>query len=231
MIKNRQEFFKNAKIMLEGIVETIDNLNSMNFSDLNPKDTMLTIIDVNNGFARIGDIHSPNVEKLIPEIVKITEACLDKGIRVVAYTDCHNKNATEFKNYAKHCIKGSKETELVDELKAFEDKILVLNKNSTNGFISNNAFEKLKEVDPNFEIPKNHIIIGCVTDICVYQYTISLKAFINEHNIDSRIIIPTNGVDTFDIPKIHDADFCNVVFLNSLIANGVDVVKNINLEL
>ncbi|WP_263349314.1 hypothetical protein [Paraclostridium sp. AKS81] len=34
-------------------------------------------------------------------------------------------------------------------------------------------------------------------------------------------------VDTYDIPKVHNAEIMNIVFFNSMIQNGIKVVKNI----
>ena len=37
-------------------------------------------------------------------------------------------------------------------------------------------------------------------------------------------------VDTYDIPSIHPAELLNIVFLNSLIQNGVKVLKSLSLK-
>ncbi|EPZ56367.1 isochorismatase family domain protein [[Clostridium] sordellii ATCC 9714] len=57
----------------------------------------------------------------------------------------------------------------------------------------------------------------------------TLKAYFNQNNIDKNIIVPMNLVDTYHIDNIHNAEIMNIVFLNSMIQNGVEVIKEIEL--
>ena len=41
------------------------------------------------------------------------------------------------------------------------------------------------------------------------------------------IIVPINLVDTYNIDNVHPAELLNIVFLNSMIQNGIKVVKEI----
>ena len=41
------------------------------------------------------------------------------------------------------------------------------------------------------------------------------------------IIVPINLVDTYNIDNVHTAELLNIVFLNSMIQNGIKVVKEI----
>ena len=95
----------------------------------------------------------------------------------------------------------------------------IIKKNSTN------AFFNLK--DTEFKNVDNIIVIGDCTDICIYQFVITLKTYFNENNIKKEIIVPMDLVDTYHIDKIHDANLLNIVFLNSMIQNGIKVVKEI----
>lgn len=110
------------------------------------------------------------------------------------------------------------ESELVDELKSIEN-LQILPKNSTNGFF---ALENL-----DFDNIDNIIIVGDCTDICIYQFAITLKSYFNQHNIEKNIVVPMNLVDTYDIPNVHPAEILNLVFFNSMIQNGVNVLKEI----
>ncbi len=38
-----------------------------------------------------------------------------------------------------------------------------------------------------------------------------------------------NLVDTYDIPFVHPGDLLNVVFLNSMVQNGVKLIKKFSL--
>ncbi|WP_343095321.1 hypothetical protein [Clostridioides difficile] len=121
-------------------------------------------------------------------------------------------------SYPVHCLENDIESELVDELKSIEN-LQILPKNSTNGFF---ALENL-----DFDNIDNIIIVGDCTDICIYQFAITLKSYFNQHNIEKNIVVPMNLVDTYDIPNVHPAEILNLVFFNSMIQNGVNVLKEI----
>ena len=48
-----------------------------------------------------------------------------------------------------------------------------------------------------------------------------------QNNINKDIIVPINLVDTYNIDNVHPAELLNIVFLNSMIQNGIKVVKEI----
>ena len=221
MIKDYNAFINNSKHNLENMINTLSCVKDVNLREFNPQKTVLTIIDMNNGFARVGALYSPRVEEIIPNIESLTEACVDKKIDVVALSDYHVDESPELDSYPTHCMEGTQEVELVDELKRIKE-IEVINKNSTNGF-----FKMLPKIEKGQY--DTFIVTGCVTDICVYQFVITLKAYFNEYNLDVRIVVPLDCVETFDIPNVHDAEFMNVIYLNSLISNGIEVVRKIQL--
>ncbi|WP_304969857.1 isochorismatase family protein, partial [Romboutsia ilealis] len=178
----------------------------------------LLISTINNGFAKGGALYSPRIESLINPIVKFTKS-VSKDIRsIIAFTDYHTKESIELLSYPAHCIEDTIECEIVDELKSI-DNIKIVKKNSTNGFF---ALDNL-----NFDNTDNIIIIGDCTDICIYQLAITLKSYFNQNNINKHIIVPVNLVDTYNIDNVHPAELLNIVFLNSMIQNGIEVVKKI----
>lgn len=203
---------------LESLKKNLDNLPTEKLSNLNLKSTDIFIIDMNNGFAKQGALYSPRIESLIDPIVKFIEPITNKVNKIVAFTDTHVEDSIELKSYPTHCLKDDIESEIIDELKSLEN-IKVIPKNSTNGFFA------LNEID--FNNTENIIIVGDCTDICIYQFAITLKSYFNENNIDKNIIVPMNLVDTYDIPGVHCAELLNIVFLNSMIQNGITVVKEI----
>ena len=61
-----------------------------------------------------------------------------------------------------------------------------------------------------------------------YQLALTLKAFFNESNIKSRIIIPIRGVETFNLEGTnHDGDLMNLFALYNMKINGIELVTNI----
>ncbi len=194
----------------------LDNLYVEDISNIDLQKTSVYIVDINNGFAKEGSLYSPRINSLIQPIVEFINSISDKVKNVFAFTDCHDENSIELLSYPSHCLVNTLETEIVDELKEILN-IKIIPKNSTNGFF---ALE-----DNNFDDIDNIIIVGDCTDICVYQFAITLKSYFNQNNINKNIIVPMNLVDTYDIANVHPADLMNVVFLNSMIQNGIKVIK------
>lgn len=203
---------------LQSLEYNLKNLDSLDLKHINLKKTHLFIVDLNNGFAKSGNLYSDRVNALIKPTVEFLKLIQNDILKITAFTDCHDENSLEFTNYPTHCLKGNYESEIVDELKEFKN-IEVLSKNSTNSFFA------LK--DTSFDGIDNIIIIGDCTDICIYQFAVTLRAYFNEKNIKKEIIVPINLIDTYDIPKIHNAKIFNTVFINSMIQNGIKVVSNI----
>lgn len=203
---------------LESLKSNLDNLPIMNLSDLDLNNTDLFIVDINNGFAKGGALYSPRIENLINPIVNFTKSVSNDIKSIIAFTDYHTNKSTELLNYPTHCIENTIECEIVDELK-FIENIKIVKKNSTNGFFALD--------DLSFNNTDNIIIIGDCTDICIYQLAITLKSYFNQNNINKNIIVPINLVDTYNIDNVHPAELLNIVFLNSMIQNGIKVVKEI----
>lgn len=203
---------------LNSLKNNLDNLPTLNLSDLQLNKTELFIVDINNGFAKEGNMYSSRVNNLINPIVNFTKS-ISKDIKsIIAFTDYHTDESVELLNYPTHCLKDTIECEIVDELKSI-DNIKIVKKNSTNGFFA------LSNLD--FNNTDNIIIIGDCTDICVYQLAITLKSYFNQNNISKNIIVPMNLVDTYHIDNVHPAELLNIVFFNSMIQNGIKVVKEI----
>lgn len=173
--------------------------------------TTIFSIDMNNGFAKAGNLYSKRIQALIEPTVEFFKSAKDKGIKIIGITDTHLLDALEFSTYPPHCVLGTDECEIVDELKIYMDEII--SKNSTNAFFS---------IPNNYETNHNYIITGCCTDICIYQYATTLLAYFNENSIASNVIVIKPLVDTFNMEG-HDGDTYNSFFINSLVAAGVQV--------
>ena len=204
----------------KSLLNNLENLSSINLNDFDLNKTGLFIVDMNNGFAKEGALSSPRVEKIIKPIADFSKVLSSKINTIVAFTDTHDKNSVELKSYPSHCLRGDKESEVVEELLDIPN-MEIIEKNSTNGFFAMDI-EKYKNLD-------NFIVVGCCTDICVYQFVLTLKTYFNQHNLYKNIVVPINLVETYDIDKVHCGDMLNTIFLNSMIQNGISVVKKITL--
>lgn len=201
----------------EVLNNNLENLSTENISNYNLDKTALFIVDINNGFAKKGNLSSDRVKSLIDPIYNFAKPLEDKLKKIIAFTDTHEENSIELLNYPIHCLKGSEESKIVDELLDIKN-LEILPKNSTNAFFAMDI-KILDDID-------NIIIVGDCTDICIYQFAITLKSYFNQNNIVKNITVPINLVDTYDIENVHCAKLLNTVFLNSMIQNGINVIKS-----
>lgn len=222
-LPDRKKFMDKSIKTLEGLLDSLDKLPGLKLGELEHDKTVLVIIDMINGFAREGALKSARVEALIPAIADLSEECCKRGIVRLMFADNHTGASPEFGAYPVHCLKGTTESEPVDELKS-PGGYLLIPKNSTNGFLEDDFIKWLKG---NGGI-KNFIVTGDCTDICIQQFAVTLKTWFNRRDETSRVIVPINAVDTFDL-GLHDGDLLNAVTLFSMAGNGVELVSNIEI--
>lgn len=218
---NKDDFLRKSLKTLGELYDMFSNLPKVELKDFQSKSTALVIVDMINGFARVGALKSPRVEALIPKIVELSKSCDRNGILKLALADCHCESSPEFNSYPTHCLTGSEEGEIVKEIEEVGGYVLVF-KNSTNGFIEKDFQKWLKD---NSEVD-TFIITGDCTDICVEQLAITLKTWFNMHNRKTRIIVPISAVDTYDL-GLHDGDFMNITALHNMAGNGIEIVSDI----
>ncbi|WP_312811314.1 isochorismatase family cysteine hydrolase [Sedimentibacter sp.] len=191
---------------------------------LNKDRTSLFVVDMIVGFVHSGIMSSPRVASIVNNISELNEKL--HGYKKVFFLDAHEEDAQEFRSYPKHCVIGTEEAELIPELiteYSEEFGTVYINKNSTNGFVSDEFQKWLKKNEGEID---NYIITGCVTDICVMQFALSLKAYFNENNKNKRVIVPINSVETYDGGS-HDGELMNLFALYNMHINGIEVVENI----
>ncbi|MEN6350428.1 MAG: isochorismatase family cysteine hydrolase [Syntrophomonas sp.] len=218
-IINKSDFLQKSTETLGEIIDMISQLPVLQVKDLPNRQTVLVIVDMINGFAREGALASPRVEELIPEITGLAKLCDRLEIPKLTFADCHCKSSPEFQAYPAHCMAGTHEGEIVDEIKAIGGYQLIA-KNSTNGFIE---AEFQKWLEENGQI-NTFIITGDCTDICIQQFAITLKTWFNMQDKLARIIVPASAVDTYDL-GLHNGDLMNVMALYNMMMNGIEVVK------
>ncbi|MGN1032019.1 MAG: isochorismatase family cysteine hydrolase [Intestinibacter sp.] len=204
----------------EVLQKNLDNLPIENLADYDLSKTALFIVDINNGFAKEGALYSDRIKSLINPIYEFVKPLEEKLNKIIAFTDTHEKNSVELNSYPAHCLVGTEECKVVDELLDIKN-LEIIPKNSTNGFFAMDV-NILNDID-------NVVVVGDCTDICIYQFAVTLKAYFNEKNINKNIVVPMNLVDTYDIPFVHPGDLLNIVFLNSMVQNGVKLIKKFSL--
>lgn len=184
------------------------------------RNPIVFVIDMVNGFIKEGALHDPRIQEIVPAIQTLMD---DLECRNVFVCDHHPPHTREFDSYPPHCLIGSSESEVVDELKPYIKVWMA--KNSTNAFLCPDFQAFLKEEAENYQ---DFIVTGCCTDLCVLQFALSLQAYFNEHNEkDRRVILPENCVATYHIDEIHDASYWQKMALDNMAMNGISVVREI----
>lgn len=183
------------------------------------KDKLLIVVDMVNGFIREGAMADSYIEHIIPEIVTLVKKYINEQQEVKFIKDCHNETAVEFESYPLHCLKGTSESELVEELKIFENSNNTYEKNSTSAIFAKNFLDDIK----NMENLKEVTIVGCCTDICVLNLALPLKNYFNQENKKIEIIVQQNAVETFN-SEMHNRNEYNDMAFKLLRQAGIKVI-------
>ena len=201
----------------------------------NPEECAILSVDLTNAFAREGNLASPRVVAIIQPIIKLMQKAWDLGVKnIILAQDCHTSTAEEFDAFALHAVCGTSEAEAVDEIKAlpFYDQMTIFEKNSINP-AQNTGLNEWIQAYPEV---KTFVVVGDCTDLCIYQTAMHLRTFANSKDLDWRILVPANCVDTYhlsveDAKAIgavpHDGDLLHKLFLYHMALNAVEVVKEI----
>lgn len=191
--------------------------------DLSKIENYAIVIDMINGFVKYGNMHDKEIANIIPAQINLLDKFQDEKSIIGIVKDSHNENCVEFLSYPKHCIRGTGEENMVDELKRFEnDNSLVYEKNSTSIAHVKSFFEDIRKMT-NL---KRIIVVGCCTDICVLQAVIPIKTFLNEYDLDVKVIVPKNMVETYNAPN-HSRDEYNEIAFKLMANSGIDVVEEL----
>jgi len=186
---------------------------------------VLLIIDVLNGFVREGTMADFYTAHIIPELVRLASDMLEKGGEIIFIKDRHKLGCTEFDRYPVHCVEGTSEAELVDELKPFEKDALVYYKNSTSAIFAPHFMEDISKM----KNLKTIIAGGLEADICDMNLLIPLNNYFDEINRKVDIIVPENIVETFDAPNHNREEYKNMAF-KLMEQSGIQLVKKYNVK-
>lgn len=194
-----------------------------NYPTMDAKDLqypMIFVVDMINGFIKEGALHDETILACVKPIQTLLE---DLQVRSVFIADAHPPKTREFCSYPSHCVIGTSQSEVIDELTPYVQYLY--KKNSTNTFTAPQFQEFLEEDIYHYD---DIIITGCCSDICILQFALSLNAWLNEHNEEKkRIIIPIDCIDTYHIEGVHDAITTNEFSIANMAANGIHVVQHI----
>lgn len=158
---------------------------------------MLIVVDMVNGFVREGVLHDEKIADVIPRQIELIKEAKANGYLIVFIKDTHDEDAVEFKRFGntKHCVRGTSEARLVDELLPYENDegAMSIEKNSTS-YMEAPEFRQLIAGLNNLERVD---VVGCCTDICDFNGTMGLANYFDQNNRDVEINVHTDAVATY----------------------------------
>ncbi len=172
----------------------------------------LVIVDIVNGFARIGGGNlaprgpNPQVTRMIAEADRLARAFVRSGRPILAFLDTHIPGKAE-PPYPPHCEAGTGEENLVAELAWLEGEsgATLIRKDCINGFIG--------AIGPDgrnllVDWVTRHrlvdlIVLGICTDICVMDFVLTLLSARNHGLMPSlaEIAVYERACATYDLPR------------------------------
>jgi nicotinamidase/pyrazinamidase len=157
---------------------------------------LLVVTDMQNGFLREGNLASDQCLAVLPAVRQEVDDALADGRRVLFTADTHEINDAEFAVFPEHCIRGTREADLVDEFLPLlaRDDVLLLRKR---------RYSALFETEMEGHLHRFGVdsvrICGVCTDICVLYTTADLRYR------DLPVTVAVHATGTFDGPS-HAAD-------------------------
>jgi nicotinamidase/pyrazinamidase len=156
----------------------------------------LIVVDMQNGFLREGNLSSDRCLAVLPQVVDEVRRAVDAGEIVIFTADTHEPDDREFEIFPEHCLRGTSEAQLVDELVPFTQR--------DNSFVvRKRRYSALYETELEGLIHRFGVddvrICGVCTDICVLHTTADLRSR------DVAVTVLAGATATFDAPA-HPGD-------------------------
>ncbi len=189
------------------------------------KNVLLVVVDMVQGFIEHGAVSDRTIRNIINENRELIKLFTQAEKPVIAFLDSHRPDAKEFSFYPPHCISGTSESRLVEELQPFQNQMICIEKDTTNGF-QTKAFQDYLIDHAVFD---EIFVIGCCTDICVLQFALSLKTHLQAAFLDTKVTVIKNAVETFETPQ-HQRKEMNDFSFKLMEAAGIQVLEKLERE-
>ncbi len=171
---------------------------------------VLVNVDMVNGFVNTGAMHDEYINHIVPLQISLMEEYENDAEKLnVIVKDTHKEDCLEFKRYPIHCVENTFESELIDELKRFENEnSIIFKKNSTSTMYAL-GFEELINNLTNLE---EVTIVGCCTDICILNLAIPLRNYFDQIDRNVLVRVIKDGVETYDAPNHSREEYNDIAF-------------------
>ena len=165
------------------------------------------VIDMIEGFTRIGAMANPRVKALLLPMVAFLES-LPEGSHVIFAYDAHGPDDAEFKRFPVHALAGTEESKVCQELIdacSHATTIHFVPKTTHSAFYETDAAEIIKEETTG----DDWILVGCLTDMCIPACIFPMVYR------GLNITLLRDLIDAYDAPG-HNADEINTMFFNQI---------------
>lgn len=175
---------------------------------------VVLVVDMLNGFLKEGKLSNPVARWIIPNILDLIERKKEQGWEIIFVADNHKKDDLEFMMFPEHCVNGTEETKVIDELSRFvmDDESNYVAKTRYSAFFKTDLDLIIEDEDP-LEV----IVVGIYADICVLYTAADLR------NRNYKVTIPKDC--TMTLTGIDDVIFTHMK--NVLGVNIIDSQKKI----
>ena len=148
---------------------------------------VVLVIDMQRGFLEEGNplFCGPAARRIIPKVQKLLDREIARGSTIIFTADEHAPDDREFAMWPPHCVKGTKEAEIIPELAGYPG--LKVPKTRYSAFYGTDLGGRLQELQP-----EKVMVCGCCTDICV------LHTVTDARNRDHRVQLYTDCVAVID---------------------------------
>lgn len=196
----------------------------------------LFVVDPLNAFAYEGSLASSRIRQMLPRLRHLLWQAYQHGVpHFIILADSHPDDASEFRYFPAHALRGTSEARLVPELGSlpFRDLFTLFVKNSFHPAVATSLEPWLMD-NPQLS---HFIVTGCGTDLGVYLLATYLQSYLLAHQREGQVIVPAECTETFDIPPDlaeelgvlpHPAELCHDFALYHLAVHGVQVVHAID---
>ena len=149
------------------------------------------IVDMLRGFLEEGNplYCGAEARNIIPTVQGLLARERERGASLIYICDNHAPDDKEFRMFPVHCVRGTKEAEVIPDLARYPG--VVVPKTRYSGFYGTDLEQRLRAL-----APERLIVVGVCTDICVLHTTADAR------NRDYEAAIPTDCVASFD-PEAH----------------------------
>lgn len=164
------------------------------------------VIDMIEGFTRIGAMANPRVNALLPRMEAFLKSLPEESHVMFAH-DSHGPDDAEFKRFPVHALAGTDESKVCQELVDACNHVTTsfVPKTTHSAFYETDAADIIKEETTG----DDWILVGCLTDMCMPACIFPLVYR------GLNVTLLRDLIDTYDAPG-HNADEINAMYFNQI---------------